>query len=146
MDMLNINTESRHGCYLLQSLKNSRTYFGYTVDIDRRLRQHNGEIVGGAKKTKRSRPWKLICHITGFLDERSALQFEWCINHHPNRKWSLNGRIEALSEVLFRQRWTKSSPLANSMPLVITWKVHSLQLIKCPIFCLERIKLHIRSK
>ncbi len=35
-------------------------YTGKTTDIKKRLRQHNGEIVGGAKYTKMRRP--LILH------------------------------------------------------------------------------------
>ena len=32
--------------YLLKSTVSNRTYVGYTVNIKRRLRQHNGEIKG----------------------------------------------------------------------------------------------------
>lgn len=35
-------------------------YIGKTTDIKRRLRQHNGEIVGGAKYTRGRRPVKLV--------------------------------------------------------------------------------------
>ena len=67
-----------HFCYLLQSISNSRSYYiGYTDDPLHRLRQHNGEITGGAKKTLKNRPWKLICYITGFPNQRIALQWEW---------------------------------------------------------------------
>ncbi len=45
-----------YGCYLLES-KNpkgkGRTYVGFTVNPRRRIRQHNGEIVNGAHKTKK---------------------------------------------------------------------------------------------
>jgi putative endonuclease len=35
-------------------------YTGITVDIENRLRQHNGEIVGGAFYTRNKRPVKLV--------------------------------------------------------------------------------------
>ena len=60
---------------------------GYTVDFDRRLRQHNGELVGGAKKTKKWRPWTPICVISGFMDNHEALRFEARVQHpHIGRK------------------------------------------------------------
>lgn len=45
---------SRHACYALVNTKDRRTYVGYTTDPDRRLRQHNGELTGGAWSTARS--------------------------------------------------------------------------------------------
>lgn len=61
---------------MLQSVDGARTYVGATVDPDRRLRQHNGEICGGARATK-GRCWKRRYLIGGFADERAALRFEW---------------------------------------------------------------------
>ena len=54
------------------------TYIGATVDVDRRLAQHNGEKSGGAKCTSR-RPecWYRVCYVKGFLDNHQALSFEW---------------------------------------------------------------------
>lgn len=79
---LNDNTyPSDHMCYVLKSLSSRRIYVGYTIDFNRRLRQHNGEIVGGAKKTEKARPWTPVCKIKGFYDKSSALRFEWRIQH-----------------------------------------------------------------
>ena len=52
-------------CYLLTPRhppkKGRVTYVGFTVDPARRLRQHNGEIKGGAMRTKRHRQ-ALLAH------------------------------------------------------------------------------------
>lgn len=61
---------------MLESSDGRRTYVGATVDPARRLRQHNGEIVGGARATK-GRVWTRRFLIGGFADERTALRFEW---------------------------------------------------------------------
>lgn len=53
------------------------TYIGFTLDVPRRVRQHNGEITGGAKRTARHRPWKPVVFVTGFASRTAALQFEW---------------------------------------------------------------------
>ncbi len=45
--------------YLLQCANNS-LYCGITNDLPRRLRQHNGEIKGGAKYTRANAPCQLI--------------------------------------------------------------------------------------
>lgn len=36
-----------------------RTYVGISTDVARRLRQHNGELAGGARSTRPGRPWRL---------------------------------------------------------------------------------------
>lgn len=61
---------------MLQSTDGKRTYVGATVNPDRRLRQHNGEISGGARATK-GRAWTRQFLVGGFGDEREALRFEW---------------------------------------------------------------------
>lgn len=66
-----------------------RTYCGSTNNLTRRLRQHNGELVGGAVATKTDRPWTLAALVSGFgtgPDAKSAcLRFEWfCkVGHCP---------------------------------------------------------------
>lgn len=63
-------------CYMLQSTDRRKTYVGATVDPNRRLRQHNGELAGGARATK-GRSWTRRYLVGGFTEERVALRFEW---------------------------------------------------------------------
>jgi len=66
--------------YLLES-SDKATYVGATVDVDRRLRQHNKEIKGGAHatgaKVSKGETWHRVCYVKGFPDWQAALQFEW---------------------------------------------------------------------
>lgn len=72
-------------CYVIRSTITGRVYIGYTVDFNRRIRQHNGEIKGGAKKTQRGQPWEPICVIQGFIDNHTALRFEYKMQHGGKR-------------------------------------------------------------
>lgn len=59
--------------YLLRSLKNlSKTYIGYTTNLEQRLEKHNS---GASTYTTDHRPWKLVTYIC-FDEESKALEFE----------------------------------------------------------------------
>ena len=99
--------------YLLLSSDNS-TYVGATVDLDRRLRQHNKEIKGGAfatgAKVMKGETWIRAAHVEGFPDWQAALQFEWrwkqltrkisCVIHPLHR------RMIALKQLIELERPT----------------------------------------
>ena len=61
--------------YLLECADGS-LYTGVTTDLDRRLRQHNGELAGGAKYTSGRRPvalrWNLTCKDRGAAQVKEA--------------------------------------------------------------------------
>ena len=77
-------------CYLLYTDDMRKTYVGATTDPDRRLRQHNKEISGGAKATgirvQQGLTWQRACYISGIPEWRSALQIEW--------RWKQIGRTQ----------------------------------------------------
>lgn len=52
----------------------ARTYVGWTLDIERRLAQHNGGK-GGARST-RGRNWVLL-HVERFKTRNEAMSREW---------------------------------------------------------------------
>jgi structure-specific endonuclease subunit SLX1 len=86
-------------CYLLKSY--NKTYIGATIDPDRRLRQHNGELSGGAKATK-GYVWTRHCLVGIFDNEHNALSFEWHWKHN-SKKYKGNAierRMKALESML----------------------------------------------
>lgn len=54
-----------------------RTYVGVAVDVDRRARQHNGELAGGARSTRAGRPWTVAVVHGPFPDRGSAQAAEY---------------------------------------------------------------------
>jgi structure-specific endonuclease subunit SLX1 len=107
--------------YLLVST-NGNTYVGATVDLNRRLRQHNKEIKGGAHatgiKVAQGEIWTRAAHVSGFPDWQSALQFEWRWKQ-LSRKLSiqmkpLERRFKALKQLLeLRQSTSKAKPYSD---------------------------------
>lgn len=63
--------------YLLWNHKLQQTYLGITTNLSRRVRQHTGQIKGGAKATKRERShWALISIVEGFKNRSEAMRWE----------------------------------------------------------------------
>ena len=59
--------------YSIQSENNpDRYYVGLTLDVERRLEDHN---VGKSTYTNKFRPWKLVSY-TAFIDKSKAEKFE----------------------------------------------------------------------
>ena len=118
-----------HYVYLLASMTTRRTYIGYTCNLTRRLRQHNGEIQGGAKYTRYGRPWKMICYVAGFPDNVTALQFEWRMHHpprylKPKRRrggYGVDGRVHCMRGVLALDQFTKKCVPSRDLTLDIVW-------------------------
>ena len=102
--------------YLLEAT-NKSTYVGATVDLDKRLRQHNKEIKGGAVATSikvlKGEQWTRICHVAGFPNWTAALQFEWrwkqLSRKLPSHMFPLTRRIQALKQLLALDRPTSKS-------------------------------------
>lgn len=58
--------------YILQSKMTGELYKGYTVDLVKRLKEHNH---GLNFSTKRQRPWNVI-HYEAYLNEKDAKRRE----------------------------------------------------------------------
>ena len=98
-------------CYILQQKDklNSLNYVGYTVNYNRRIRQHNGIIKGGAFFTKNRGPWEFLCVMTcPSWNNIRAMQVEWLAKHptrtrkRPKCFSGSIGRINSLLEIFNR--------------------------------------------
>ena len=109
-------------CYCLEREDKRQTYIGATVDPDRRLRQHQGELKGGARATQ-GIVWKRVCLVGGFPTWNDALRFEWRWKQfgRKHRNWE-----KALEALLALDKPTESgTPFAEypeGMPMVEFFK------------------------
>lgn len=128
----------KYSVYLLKSTVSNRTYIGYTNKaVELRLRKHNGEIKGGAKRTSRGRPWEIVLYVTGFEYERTALQYEFVAQHPPKKlktklrnkpkgakktRFSSSGirnKIKILKSLLKQERICSTAPLNSELKLAV---------------------------
>lgn len=109
-------------CYILRCsdhINKKSTYNGSTNNLERRLRQHNREITGGAKATA-GKKWEFYAVLTGFKSYHNALSCEWRIKHPDNKRkrpqkyCGVKGRICGLNEVLCQEKWTQQCKINNS--------------------------------
>jgi len=109
--------------YLLES-SNHATYVGATVNLDRRLRQHNKEIKGGAHatsaKVSKGEIWQRVCYVKGFPDWSAALQFEWrwkqLSRKLPTNMFPVERRKLALEQLLALERPTTKALVYSEWP------------------------------
>ena len=91
-----LNPETTY-VYILQSCANMlKSYVGVTNNLARRLRQHNGIIVGGARYTRASRPWAFFA-VFQLSNRHDALSIEWKIKHQKKSSdgKGIHGRVQA---------------------------------------------------
>jgi predicted GIY-YIG superfamily endonuclease len=129
---LNITIERPWYVYLLITNNDEATYVGATIDPDRRLRQHNKEISGGARATGArvgaGLTWRRVCYVQGFPDKQAALQFEWRwkslsrVRSRAHLK-PLERRLDALNALLALTRPTTAAREYSSwsQPPKIIW-------------------------
>jgi structure-specific endonuclease subunit SLX1 len=120
-----IPTEQKAYCYLLATEGGRQTYVGATVDIERRLRQHNREIKGGARSTSmrvlHGDIWKRICYVSGIPEWRSALQIEWRWKQlgrtrFQHIKHPIQRRLRALQYLLTLEKPTEKAISYDAYP------------------------------
>ncbi|MEK7553587.1 MAG: GIY-YIG nuclease family protein [Patescibacteria group bacterium] len=63
--------------YILKSYFKERYYIGCTVNLEKRLNEHN---IGKTKSTKPYLPWEII-YSESFTNKREAYKREWHLKH-----------------------------------------------------------------
>jgi structure-specific endonuclease subunit SLX1 len=121
---------SKYYVYLLESTNHS-TYVGATMNLDRRLRQHNGEIKGGARatttKVKKGEKWNRICYVEGFPTWNEALKFEWAWKYYSRKLnkslFPLERRKQALENLMAQEKSTsRAIPYREwETPINVIW-------------------------
>ena len=98
---------SNYIIYLLYNTKNNNTYIGITNNKERRIRQHNGELVGGAKYThikKGDGEWLYYGWIQSntMLIKNRALSLEKKIKNSSRKMkgYPIEKRISAIYQIL----------------------------------------------
>ncbi|MGB3867554.1 MAG: GIY-YIG nuclease family protein [Xanthobacteraceae bacterium] len=67
------------------------TYVGWTLDVERRLAQHNA---GTGARSTRGRRWVLL-HVEGFATRREAMSREWHLKRDRRFRKSLTASLDA---------------------------------------------------
>ena len=96
--------------YILQNGKS--LYVGATIDLSHRIRQHNGELSGGAHRTSTKGPgWVCLLYVQGFQSRTESLQFEYALKREAKHHgYSTQARKRAVHALLSQEHWT-SRPL-----------------------------------
>ncbi|KAI1435954.1 GIY-YIG catalytic domain-containing protein [Xylaria sp. CBS 124048] len=124
--------------YVLQStIRQASLYIGSTPNPPRRLKQHNGEVKGGARRTSRVRPWEMVGLVSGFPNMIAALKFEWALNNpHVSLHIPEDSRISRPIKRRGRRRLRRPPHKIDS----IMSNLHLL--LRVPSFVRWPLKLH----
>lgn len=120
----------------------NKTYVGITNDLKKRIRQHSGELVGGAKSTSGKGLWHYVCVISGFPTDTLARQFEWALHHCKPRRYGVIGRIKSLQELLAKAKWTSKADRVDPSLLKVTWHENSYQVELHPSILVENSSIN----
>ena len=134
--------------YLNVQVSGGGTYAGVTPKhpTSHRLKHHNAPAnhranreVGSRRCFQKNRsytnkrgPYKHVCFLYGFQNERQSLQYEWKLKQYSKRKKDADGillprdprgygkgRVQGMIDVLKMDRWTKKADPSAGIPLTL---------------------------
>lgn len=132
----------KHFVYIIYGINSSnkkKYYIGYTNNPQRRIRQHNREIVGGAKSTIGYK-WKYCGIITNFRDKIEGLQIEWRLKY-STKKTNIINRINSF--INYINVHLKASP--NNIQMVNKLIIY-INLLYLPLYLPKSKHIIIQSK
>ena len=97
-------------------LRNGKSlYVGATIDLSHRIRQHNGELSGGAHRTSTKGPgWVCLLYVQGFQSRTESLQFEYALKREAKHHgYSTQARKRAVHALLSQEHPTTRSDIAR---------------------------------
>lgn len=100
---------SKYFVYIIKGINsNNRTkyYIGYTNNLYRRIRQHNRELIGGAKATY-GYTWYYVGIIANINNNIEGLQIEWRLKY-STKQYNIYKRI--ISFLNYIDKHQKPSP------------------------------------
>ncbi len=107
--------------YFIESTSGA-TYIGATVSLEKRIRQHNKELKGGATatsiKVNQGESWDYVCYVENFPTWNEALKFEWRWKQISRQIQKINPqqnprekRLQALTQLLALDKPTSKAML-----------------------------------
>lgn len=110
-----------YSVYIITTKENNSYYVGMTNNFERRIRQHNRDIRGGAKFTRRYTNWYPVLIIDGFHTKQTAMQCEWSVKNFRRKKREPYKYIRNVFQLMTspRNKWTSNSPFISSQKLTV---------------------------
>lgn len=111
--------------YLLYHTKANRSYLGVTTDTVRRLRQHRGEIVGGARFTARIQAtfpdgeWRLAATLSPFPNQAEVTRWERLLKIKVRGFTPRKIAMQDIANLKYPRQFTSSMCHRYELPTVV---------------------------
>lgn len=108
--------------YIIKGINSNnkiKYYIGYTNNLHRRIKQHNGLLKGGAKATK-GYIWSYYCIFTNFRNNIEGLQTEWRLKHVSKNRNIIDKINSFIEYVRCNNKVSPNANIINKKILIYT--------------------------